>query len=86
CQRTWGVASAPFPSASSFPSKRAAHHSRLFRFVNTLISRNFRILSLWFRVCGGRCGGEANYMPTEPIWEAFCEKFFTLLPKVSATH
>ncbi|SON86932.1 hypothetical protein XAP412_730126 [Xanthomonas phaseoli pv. phaseoli] len=25
-------------------------------------------------------------MPAEPIWEAFCEKFFTPLPKTSATH
>ncbi|SOO19929.1 conserved hypothetical protein [Xanthomonas citri pv. fuscans] len=25
--------------------------------------------------------GEANYMPAEPIWEVFCEKFFTKLPK-----
>ncbi len=38
CQRTWGVASAPFPSASSFPSKRAAHYSGLFLAVNTLHS------------------------------------------------
>ncbi|MEQ7612416.1 hypothetical protein, partial [Xanthomonas campestris] len=29
------VASTPFPSASSFPSKRAAHYSGLFLAVNT---------------------------------------------------
>ncbi|WP_338331022.1 hypothetical protein, partial [Xanthomonas citri] len=32
----------------------------------------------------GRCVGEANYMPAEPIWEVFCEKFFTKLPKICA--
>ena len=34
-QRSGEVASAPFPCAAKFPSKRAAHYSRLFRFVNT---------------------------------------------------
>ncbi|WP_218669157.1 hypothetical protein, partial [Xanthomonas axonopodis] len=29
--------------------------------------------------------GEANYMLAEPIWEVFCEKFFTELPKICAT-
>ncbi|QGL82400.1 hypothetical protein [Stenotrophomonas maltophilia] len=34
-QRSGEVASAPFPCAAKFPSQRAAHYSRLFRFVNT---------------------------------------------------
>ncbi|WP_434029908.1 hypothetical protein, partial [[Pseudomonas] boreopolis] len=34
-QRTSGPASAPFPHAPKFPSKRAAHYSRLFVSVNT---------------------------------------------------
>ncbi|WP_242894487.1 hypothetical protein, partial [Stenotrophomonas maltophilia] len=33
--RSGEVASAPFPCAAKFPSQRAAHYSRLFRFVNT---------------------------------------------------
>ena len=37
CQRTSGVASAPFPSTSTFPSKLAAHCSGLFLAVNTFM-------------------------------------------------
>ncbi|MEA9830128.1 hypothetical protein VDG09_21245, partial [Xanthomonas campestris pv. raphani] len=40
----WEVASAPFPSASSFPSKRAAHYSGLFLAVNTLFPRWLTLL------------------------------------------
>ncbi|MCC8564999.1 hypothetical protein, partial [Xanthomonas citri] len=52
----------------------AAHHSRLFRFVNTLISRSFRTLSASGPRLRAAASREANYMPAEPIWEVFCEK------------
>ncbi|MBO9747862.1 hypothetical protein J7431_11500, partial [Xanthomonas phaseoli pv. dieffenbachiae] len=56
-----------------------------FRFVNTLISRSFRTLSASGPRLRAAASGEANYMPAEPIWEVFCEKFFTELPKICAT-
>ncbi|WP_237707390.1 hypothetical protein, partial [Xanthomonas oryzae] len=60
-------------------------HSRVLHFVNTSISRSFRTLSAPVPRLRGRCVGEANYMPAESIWEAFCEKFFTEVPKICAT-
>ncbi|MDX3931387.1 MAG: hypothetical protein QHC77_05575 [Stenotrophomonas sp.] len=40
-QRSGEAASTPFPCAPTFPSLRAAHYSRLFRFVNTFFQGRF---------------------------------------------
>ncbi|MDR6096051.1 hypothetical protein [Stenotrophomonas sp. SORGH_AS_0321] len=42
-QRSGEEASTPFPCAPTFPSLRAAHYSRLFRFVNTFFQGRFAV-------------------------------------------
>ncbi|WP_206539824.1 hypothetical protein, partial [Xanthomonas euvesicatoria] len=55
-----------------------------FRFVNTLFQGVFEPFRSGSAFAEAVASGEANYMPTDPIWEAFCEKFFTKLPKTGA--
>ncbi|WP_212548621.1 hypothetical protein, partial [Xanthomonas vasicola] len=56
-----------------------------FSVSSTPYFKDFRTLSASVSQLRCRCVGEANYMPAKPIWEVFCEKFFTKLPKICAT-
>ncbi|WP_329858327.1 hypothetical protein, partial [Stenotrophomonas muris] len=66
-QRSGEVASAPFPCAAKFPSKRAAHYARLFQSVNTFVrsSRSAVVGTLLSLkpLGGGPCDGGGEVWP-----------------------